>query len=157
MILLKIYKERNKAVIEPFEKDDENQLILENEFEYEETVDQLKAINEIKKGLEKSRPMERLLCGDVGYGKTEVIFRAIFKTVYSGKQVAYLCPTTLLSHQQYESALKRFRNYGINIDIINRHYSNKQIQNKINKLKEGKIDVIFGTHRLLSNDVQFKD
>ncbi len=155
--LLKIYKERNKAVIEPFEKDDENQLIFESEFEYEETVDQIKAIKEIKQDLEKSKPMERLLCGDVGYGKTEVIFRAIFKTVYNGKQVAYLCPTTLLSHQQYESALKRFRNYGINIDIINRHYTNKQIQNKINKLKEGKIDVIFGTHRLLSNDVQFKD
>ena len=155
--LLKIYKERNKAVIESFEKDDENQLIFESEFEYEETVDQIKAIKEIKQDLEKSKPMERLLCGDVGYGKTEVIFRAIFKTVYNGKQVAYLCPTTLLSHQQYESALKRFRNYGINIDIINRHYTNKQIQNKINKLKEGKIDVIFGTHRLLSNDVQFKD
>ena len=155
--LLKIYKERNRATIEPFKKDDEEQAIFESEFEYEETTDQLKAINEIKSDLEKTHPMERLLCGDVGYGKTEVIFRAIFKTVMNSKQVAYLCPTTLLSHQQYDSALKRFANYGINIDIVNRHYTNKQIQEKINRLKEGKIDVVFGTHRLLSNDVAFKD
>ena len=101
--------------------------------------------------------MERLLCGDVGYGKTEVIFRAIYKTVINGKQVAYLCPTTLLSFQQYEAALNRFKNHGINIDLINRHFTNKEIQQKINKLKEGKIDVIFGTHRLLSNDVEYKD
>lgn len=155
--LLKIYKERNKATIEPFHKDDESQMIFESEFEYEETVDQLKAINDIKRDLEKPRPMERLLCGDVGYGKTEVIFRAIYKAVINGKQVAYLCPTTLLSHQQYDSAIKRFKNYGINIDLINRHFTNKQIQLNLNRLKEGKIDVIFGTHRLLSNDVEFKD
>ena len=155
--LLKIYKERNKATITPFAPDDENQLLFENEFEYEETTDQLKAINDIKKDLEKSRPMERLLCGDVGYGKTEVIFRAMFKTVMNNMQVAYLCPTTLLSHQQYDSALKRFKNYGVNIDLINRHFSNKQVQEKLKKLKEGKTDIIFGTHRLLSNDVEFKN
>lgn len=155
--LLKIYKERNKATIEPFKKDGEEQLMFESEFEYEETADQLKCSTEIKQDLEKSRPMERLLCGDVGYGKTEVIFRAIFKTVMNNKQVAYLCPTTLLSHQQFESAKDRFKNYGINIDIVNRHYSNKQVQEKLKKLKEGKIDIIFGTHRLLSNDVEFKD
>lgn len=155
--LLKIYKERNKATIEPFKKDDENQIIFENEFEYEETVDQLKASEEIKKDLERNRPMERLLCGDVGYGKTEVIFRAIYKTIINGKQVAYLCPTTLLCHQQYNSALERFKNHGINIDIINRHFTNKEVQIKVKKLQEGKIDIIFGTHRLLSNDVKFKD
>ncbi|MGM9878315.1 MAG: transcription-repair coupling factor [Bacilli bacterium] len=155
--LLKIYKERNKATIKPFEKDDESQMIFESEFEYDETVDQLKAIEEIKRDLEKPRPMERLLCGDVGYGKTEVVFRAMYKAVINGKQVAYLCPTTLLSHQQYDSAIKRFKNYGINIDLINRHFTNKQIQLKLNRLKEGKIDIIFGTHRLLSNDVEFKD
>ena len=109
--LLKIYKERNVATVEPFKKDDEEQEIFESEFEYEETTDQLKAINDIKHDLEQTHPMERLLCGDVGYGKTEVIFRAIFKTVMNGKQVAYLCPTTLLSHQQYDSAKKRFANY----------------------------------------------
>ena len=155
--LLKIYKERNKATITPFAKDDESQLIFDSEFEYEETTDQLKAIQEIKNDLEKPRPMERLLCGDVGYGKTEVIFRAIFKTVMNNCQVAYLCPTTLLSHQQYDSCVKRFKNYGVNIDIINRHFTNKQVQEKLARLKEGKIDVIFGTHRLLSKDVEFKN
>ncbi len=155
--LLQIYKERNKATIEPFKEDDENQLLFENEFEYETTVDQLKASIEIKKDLEKPRPMERLLCGDVGYGKTEVIFRAMFKTVINGKQVAYLCPTTLLSHQQYDSAIKRFANYGINIDLINRHFTDKQISEKIKKLKEGKTDIVFGTHRLLSKDIEYKD
>ena len=155
--LLKIYKEREKAIIKPFSKDDENQIIFENEFEYEETPDQIKAINEIKKDLEKPRPMERLLCGDVGYGKTEVIFRAMFKAVENNYQVAYLCPTTILSYQQYESAKERFRNFAINIDIINRHYTNKQVQAKINKLKEGKTDIIFGTHRLLSKDVEYNN
>ena len=155
--LLKIYKEREKAIIKPFSKDDENQIIFENEFEYEETPDQIKAINEIKKDLEKPRPMERLLCGDVGYGKTEVIFRAMFKAVENNYQVAYLCPTTILSYQQYESAKERFRNFAINIDIINRHYTNKQVQAKIEKLKEGKTDIIFGTHRLLSKDVEYNN
>ncbi len=155
--LLQIYKERNKATIIPFKEDDENQIMFESEFEYETTADQLKASIEIKKDLEKPRPMERLLCGDVGYGKTEVIFRAMFKTVINGKQVAYLCPTTLLSHQQYDSAIKRFANYGINIDLINRHFTDKQISEKIKKLKEGKTDIIFGTHRLLSNDIEYKD
>ena len=155
--LLKIYQARNKATIEPFKKDDEEQMIFESEFGYEETVDQLKASEEIKRDLEKPRPMERLLCGDVGYGKTEVVFRAMFKTVMNGKQVAYLCPTTLLSHQQYDSALRRFKNYGVNIDLINRHFTNKQVQEKLKRLKEGKIDILFGTHRLLSSDVEFKD
>ena len=155
--LLKIYKERNKASVTPFKKDDENQLIFESEFEYTETSDQLKVSEEIKRDLEKSRPMERLLCGDVGYGKTEVIFRAMFKTVLNGKQVAYLCPTTILSHQQYDSAIKRFKNHGVTIELVNRHFTNKQIQEKLNRLREGKIDIIFGTHRLLSKDVVFKD
>ncbi len=155
--LIKIYSERNKATIEPFKPDDENQAIFENEFEYNETVDQLKASEEIKLDLEKPRPMERLLCGDVGYGKTEVIFRAMFKAVINGKQVAYLCPTTLLSHQQFDSAKERFKNFGIEIELINRHFTNKQVQQKLNRLKEGKIDIIFGTHRLLSKDVEFKD
>ena len=155
--LLKIYKERNKATTTPFKKDDEEQLLFESEFEYKETTDQLKVIEEIKHDLEQPRPMERLLCGDVGYGKTEVIFRAMFKTVMNGKQVAYLCPTTVLSHQQYDSAINRFKNYGVTIDLINRHFTNKQVQEKLKKLKEGKTDIIIGTHRLLSKDVEFKD
>lgn len=155
--LLKIYKEREKATIIPFNKDDENQLIFESEFEYEETTDQIKVIDEIKQDLEKSRPMERLLCGDVGYGKTEVIFRAMFKTIANNYQVAYLCPTTLLSHQQFQAAKQRFKNFPIEIDIINRHFTNKQVQQKLKKLEEGKIDILFGTHRLLSKDVKFKN
>lgn len=155
--LIKIYKERNKATIEPFNADDETQVLFENEFKYDISEDQYKCSLEIKKDLEKSRPMDRLLCGDVGYGKTEVIFRAIYKTVMNNKQVAYLCPTTILSHQQYESALERFRNYAVNIELINRHFTNKQVQEKLKRLKEGKIDVIIGTHRLLSKDVEFKN
>jgi len=155
--LLKIYKERNKASVTPFEKDDETQILFESEFKYEVTEDQYKCAYEIKKDLEKPYPMDRLLCGDVGYGKTEVIFRAIYKTVINNKQVAYLCPTTILSHQQYESAIERFKNFGVNIELINRHFTNKEVQDKLKKLKEGKIDVIFGTHRLLSKDVEFKD
>lgn len=155
--LLKIYQERNKATIEPFKKDDENQIIFENEFEYEATKDQLRASEEIKKDLEQSKPMDRLLCGDVGYGKTEVIFRSIFKTIMNKKQVAYLCPTTVLSYQQYNSAISRFKNYAINIDIINRHFSTSEIKEKIKNLKEGKIDIIFGTHRLLSSDIEFEN
>ena len=81
----------------------------------------------------------------------------MFKTVMNGYQVAYLCPTTLLSHQQYDSAKERFKNYGINIDIVNRHFTNHQVQEKLKRLKEGKIDIIFGTHRLLSNDVEYKN
>ncbi len=155
--LLKIYKERSKATIEPFNKDDESQIVFESQFEYEVTTDQYKCSEEIKRDLEKSHPMERLLCGDVGYGKTEVIFRACFKAIMNGKQVAYLCPTTILSHQQYSSALVRFSNYGINVDIVNRHFTNKQVQEKLKRLKEGKTDIIFGTHRLLSKDVEYKD
>ena len=155
--LLKIYKERNIVSTIPYSKDDESQIIFESSFEYEETSDQRKVTDEIKRDLESGRPMDRLLCGDVGYGKTEVIFRAIFKTVLNGKQAMYLCPTTILSLQQYNSALARFRDYGVNVDLINRNFSDSQIKNKIELLKEGKTDVIFGTHRLLSNDIEFKD
>ncbi|NLC48188.1 MAG: DEAD/DEAH box helicase [Tenericutes bacterium] len=155
--LLNIYKQRSLSTIEPFNIDEESQINFESEFEYEETIDQLKSSEEIKNDLEKSKPMDRLLCGDVGYGKTEVIFRAMFKTIINNKQAAYLCPTTVLSHQQYSSAIERFKNYGVNIDLINRHFTNKQIQDKLKKLKEGKIDIVFGTHRLLSSDVIFKD
>ncbi len=155
--LLKIYRERQSAIVESFTEDNEIQQVFEGEFIYEETLDQLKATEEIKKDLESGKPMDRLLCGDVGYGKTEVIFRAIFKSVMNNKQVMYLCPTTLLSYQQYLSSLERFKNYAINIEFINRNKTKKEAQEIIKKLKEGKIDVIFGTHRLLSKDVGFND
>ena len=155
--LVNLYKEREKIKVVPFLKDNEEQEIFEHEFEYEDTPDQVKAVKEIKADLESNKPMDRLLCGDVGYGKTEVIFRAIFKTVMNGKQVAYLCPTTILSFQQFNSAKDRFKNYAINIELLNRHTSLKEVKRIIADLKNGKIDVLFGTHRLLSGDVDYKD
>lgn len=155
--LLKIYRKRQVAIIEPFDKDNEIQELFESEFIYEETLDQLKATKEIKQDFESGKPMDRLLCGDVGYGKTEVIFRAIFKTVMNNKQVMYLCPTTILSYQQYLSALDRFKSYAINVEFINRNKTKKESREIIRKLKEGKIDVIFGTHRLLSKDIEFNN
>lgn len=152
--LIKIYKERAKTSVIPYDQDYDVQKQFESEFEYEETADQLRAINEIKRDLESSKPMDRLLCGDVGYGKTEVIFRAIFKTVLNDKQVIYLCPTTLLSHQQYESAKKRFQNYGVNMALLNRHISQSKAKEILKDFENGRIDVIFGTHRLLSEDVK---
>ena len=101
--------------------------------------------------------MDMLLCGDVGYGKTEVAFRAMFKAVNDGKQVAYLCPTTILSNQHYKNALERFATFPINIELLNRFVSSKKQKEIIEKLKNGKIDILIGTHRILSNDVEFKD
>ena len=140
-----------------FSRDDESQAVFDSEFIYTETPDQIRAINLIKEEMEKPKPMDMLLCGDVGYGKTEVAFRAMFKAINDGKQVAYLCPTTILSSQQYESAKSRFSTFPVNIGLINR-FAPKSIQNKIlDDLKDGKIDILFGTHRLLSEDVVFKD
>ena len=109
--LLKIYAMRESQSGYAFSHDDENQVMFESEFMYEETEDQLNAVKKIKEEMEKSKPMDMLLCGDVGYGKTEVAFRAMFKAVNDGKQVAYLCPTTILSSQQYNNALIRFKNF----------------------------------------------
>ncbi len=155
--LLKVSVERESSKGYAFSKDDENQAIFDSEFIYEETDDQKKAISLIKEEMQKEKPMDMLLCGDVGYGKTEVAFRAMFKAVNDGKQVAYLCPTTILSNQQYETAKERFATFPINIALINR-FVEKSKQNKIiDDLKNGKIDIIFGTHRLLSDDIVYKD
>lgn len=140
-----------------FSKDDENQTIFDNEFIYTETPDQIRAIASIKEEMEKPKPMDMLLCGDVGYGKTEVAFRAIFKAVNDGKQVAYLCPTTILSSQQYSAAKSRFSTFPVNIGLINRFVDKNKQKQILDDLKEGKIDILFGTHRLLSSDVVFKD
>lgn len=155
--LIEIYKKRAQIKVQPFLKDDPLQLVFENEFPYEFTADQEKSTEQIKKDLESGKPMERLLCGDVGYGKTEVIFRSIFKTILNNKQAMYLCPTTLLSLQQYKSALERFKNFSVNIALLTRHTTVKEAKEIIEDLKNGKIDVVFGTHRLLSEDVKFKD
>lgn len=127
------------------------------EFPYEETKDQLKAIQDIQNDLRSQVPMDRLLCGDVGFGKTEVAFRAMFKTILNNKQVLYLCPTTILSKQQYTSALARFSSYPIEIALLNRFTSQKETKRIIEDLRLGKIDMVFGTHRLLSSDIQCKD
>lgn len=155
--LLKLYAAREAKKGYAFPKDTEEQLMFESQFMYKPTNDQLLAIKQIKEDMEKDNPMDRLLCGDVGFGKTEVAFRAIFKAIMGGKQVAYLCPTTILSNQHYQNALERFKDFPINIGLLNRFVSQKNINNTLKGLKDGTIDFVIGTHRLLSKDVEFKD
>ena len=155
--LMKVSAEREALRGFAFSPDDESQIMFESEFEYEETQDQLKATKSIKMEMEKAHPMDMLLCGDVGYGKTEVAFRAIFKAVNDGKQVAYLCPTTILSNQQYKNAISRFSTFPINIALLNRFFDSKKQKEIIDNLKNGKVDILFGTHRILSDDIEFKD
>lgn len=155
--LLKLYAERENSLGFSFRKDDELQNEFEREFIFSETPDQLRVSDEIKKDMESKHPMDRLLCGDVGYGKTEVAFRAIFKAILSGKQVAFLCPTTILSMQHYNNAIERFKSFDVEIGILNRFITNKKQKETLKELKEGKIDLIIGTHRLLSDDVEFKN
>ena len=155
--LLKLYALREMKKGFQFSKDNELQMMFEQEFSYEPTKDQLLVTKQIKEDMESSTPMDRLLCGDVGYGKTEVAFRAMFKAVNDGKQVLYLCPTTILSNQQFENAKERFKNFPVNIALLNRFTTTKEKNKIIEELKNGKTDIVFGTHRLLSNDIQPKD
>lgn len=155
--LIRVSAERENSKGYAFSPDDENQILFESKFRYTATPDQERAINIIKREMEKDKPMDMLLCGDVGYGKTEVAFRAIFKAVNDGKQVAYLCPTTILSSQQYNSALDRFSDFPINIALLNRFTSVKDQNIIFDNLKNGKIDILFGTHKLLNDKVDFKD
>lgn len=155
--LLKLYAEREKTKGFAFLPDDETQLEFEKEFIYDETPDQIRVIDEIKKDMESNIPMDRLLCGDVGYGKTEVAFRAIFKAILSGKQVALLCPTTILSTQHYNNAIERFKGFDVEIEVINRFITSKKQKNILKRLQEGKIDLLIGTHRILSDDIKFKN
>ena len=140
-----------------FQKDLPWQKEFEDSFEYELTDDQKQSVLEIKEDMESSKPMDRLLCGDVGYGKTEVALRAAFKAVMGGKQVAYLVPTTVLSLQQYRTFKSRMESFGIKVEMLSRFKSKKQQTQILKDLIDGKIDVIVGTHRLLSKDVFFKD
>jgi len=155
--LIKVSAEREAMKGFAFSEDDENQVLFDSEFSYNETSDQLKAINYIKTEMEKSKPMDMLLCGDVGYGKTEVAFRAIFKAVNDGKQVAYLCPTTILSNQQYKNALERFSSFPVNIALLNRFVPANKQKEIIDKVNDGKVDILFGTHRILNDQIKFKD
>ena len=155
--LIELYAKRQKAKGHAFSKDNEWQTQFENSFPYIETDDQLRCIDEVKKDMENQKPMDRLLCGDVGYGKTEVAIRAAFKCVMDQKQVVYLVPTTVLADQQYENFKERMKEYPIRVEVLNRFKTKKQQDDIIKKLKLGEIDVIVGTHRVLSKDVEFKD
>ncbi len=155
--LIRLYAEREMKQGFAFSPDGEFQESFEESFEYQETKDQLIAIDQIKHDMESSVPMDRLLCGDVGYGKTEVAFRAIFKAVMDSKQVLYLCPTTILSSQHYHNALNRFSSFPVRIGLLNRFTTQKEKKKIIDGLKDGSIDVVIGTHRLLSDDIKPKD
>ncbi len=155
--LIELYAKRQNIKGYAFSKDTEWQKQFEDSFPYAETDDQLRCIEETKKDMEAPRPMDRLLCGDVGYGKTEVAIRAAFKAVMDQKQVAYLVPTTVLANQQYESFKERMESFAIRVELLNRFRTKKEQEEIIRKLKLGEIDVVVGTHRLLSKDVEFKD
>ncbi|MEK4023081.1 transcription-repair coupling factor [Sporosarcina sp. FSL W7-1283] len=155
--LIKLYAKREAEKGFAFSEDDDLQRSFENAFPYEETQDQLQSIEEIKKDMERERPMDRLLCGDVGYGKTEVAIRAAFKAVTNGKQVAFLVPTTILAQQHFETMKERFADYPVTVSVLNRFRTKKQQDETIKGLKAGTVDIVVGTHRLLSKDVVYQD
>lgn len=155
--LIQLYAKRQKMQGFAFSKDTAWQQEFEDSFEYTETDDQLRCIEEIKNDMESSRPMDRLLCGDVGYGKTEVAIRAAFKSCMDQRQVAYLVPTTILAEQQYATFKERLKEYPIKVEGLSRFRTPKQQKEILRKLETGEIDVIVGTHRILSKDVKFKN
>lgn len=155
--LIELYAKRQKIKGFSFSPDTPWQKQFEDSFPYTETDDQLRCIQDVKKDMEKPQPMDRLLCGDVGYGKTEVAIRAAFKAIMDQKQVAYLVPTTILANQQYEEFKTRMQEFAINVELLNRFKTKKEQDEIIKKLKLGEVDVVVGTHRLLSEDVNFKD
>ncbi|WP_416143814.1 transcription-repair coupling factor [Planococcus koreensis] len=155
--LIKLYAEREAQKGYAFSKEQDMQRQFEAEFPYEETVDQERSINEVKRDMENERPMDRLVCGDVGYGKTEVAIRAAFKAVLDGKQVAFLVPTTILAQQHFETMAERFKDYPITVGLMSRFRSKKQQTETAKGLKNGTVDVVVGTHRILSKDIAYKD
>ncbi len=155
--LTALYAKREKSQGFAFYPDDEIQNDFEERFPYIETEDQLNAISEIKSDMERNRPMERLLCGDVGFGKTEVALRAAMKCVLSGKQCAVLAPTTVLAYQHYQTALRRFEQFPVNVELLSRYRNPKQQTEIIKKLKQGRIDILIGTHKIIQKNVVFRD
>lgn len=153
--LVKLYAERSKIKGHAFSKDSAWQNDFENSFPFEETYSQIRSINEIKSDMESDKPMDRLLCGDVGYGKTEVAIRAAFKAIMDGYQVAFLVPTTILANQHYETIKKRFAKFPANVQMLSRFNSKNKNDLIIKDLKAGKVDLVIGTHRLLSKDVSY--
>ncbi|MGN1162492.1 MAG: transcription-repair coupling factor [Christensenellales bacterium] len=155
--LVKLYSAREQKHGFKFSEDGYLQAAFEEAFPYDETEDQIVATNEIKKDMQSTKIMDRLLCGDVGYGKTEVAMRAAYKAVIDGKQVAFMCPTTILSQQHFNTCQNRFKDFMCRVEVLNRFKTPKQQKEILEKLKRGEIDVICGTHRLLGKDVEFKD
>lgn len=155
--LISLYAKRLESSGYAYQKDSEMQYAFESNFPYELTVDQKLAIEEVKRDMESSRPMDRLICGDVGYGKTEVALRAAFKAAYEGKQVAVLAPTTILSRQHYNTFKDRMEEFGIRVVLLNRFVPVKEQNQIIQDIENGKADVIIGTHRILSSEIRFKD
>ncbi len=154
--LIELYAERMKKKGIAFEEDDAFQQEFECMFEYEETDGQLEAAKEIKEDMERPVPMERLLCGDVGYGKTEVALRAAFKAIKSGYQVAFLVPTTILALQHYQTVVSRMRGFPVSVDMISRFRKPKEIKEAVKRVNKGETDILIGTHRMLSKDIEFK-
>ncbi len=155
--LKELYSKRREAKGYKYQEDSQFQIEFEEDFPFDETVDQLTASKEIKSDLISGKVMDRLLVGDVGFGKTEVAFRAIFKVIEAGKQVCILAPTTILSYQHFQSAMERFKDFGIRIDYLNRFKGKKEQNTTMENLSKGKIDLICGTHRLLSKDINFEN
>ncbi len=155
--LTKLYAERMKAPGYAFSPDSDMQNDFERRFEFEETDDQLRCIDEIKGDMEKNYPMDRLLCGDVGFGKTEVALRAAFKCIAEGKQCAMLVPTTILAFQHYQTILKRFEGFPVEVDMISRFRTPQEQAKILRGLRQGSMDMVVGTHRLISKDIKFKD
>jgi len=155
--LIELYAKRKRTPGIRFEPDDELCREFADAFEYEETDGQLQAIEDVRKDMEAGYPMDRLLCGDVGYGKTEVAMRAAFKAVMSGKQVAILVPTTILAYQHYQNFISRMRSFPVHVDMLSRFRTSTQQQASIRKIRRGETDIIIGTHRLISKDVEFAD
>lgn len=155
LITLQVARETKKGVIYP--KDNQFQKMFEDDFEYTETPDQLKIISQVKEDMENGIVIDRLICGDVGFGKTEIAIRAAFKTIFGGKQVAYLAPTTILTRQHFYTFKNRLDKYGIKVALLNRLVTQKEQALAVKGLKDGTVDIIIGTHRLLSEDITFKD
>ncbi|MEG2256462.1 MAG: CarD family transcriptional regulator, partial [Cetobacterium sp.] len=155
--LIKLYSKRQHARGFMYEADSIWQREFEEMFPYEETGDQITAIEEVKEDMESDKIMDRLVCGDVGYGKTEVAIRAAFKAIQNNKQVAYLVPTTILAQQHFQRFEERMANYPVTVGVLSRFRTPKQIKATLEGIQKGTIDVVIGTHRLLSKDVQFRD
>src|SRR6202034_1886056 len=155
--LLALYAERKTAPGHAFPPDSNWQREFEDAFEFQETPDQQRAIEDVKRDMESTLPMDRLLCGDVGYGKTEVAMRAAFKAVQDGRQVAVLTPTTILSFQHFEPFKSRFRQFPITVEMISRFRTPKEQKLILERVENGRVDILIGTHRLLSKDIKFHD